>query len=157
FEDVAVTLLFFIPDVVPVTSTATVHVPLCARVAPVRLTEPLVVAGVPPHVLLRLGVLATTSPDGSVSVNPRPLSGDRSFGLVIVRVSLVEPPSRISDDANDLLITGAIGGSDQKSPVVQPLLEAYPGLQLPPVPFRKMVLHAPVDPEGRISWVKATL
>src|SRR5262249_8410842 len=60
-------VLFFIPAVVPVTSTITVQVPLAEMVPPLNESEVSPAAGVkvPPQEVLELGVLATTNPAGS--------------------------------------------------------------------------------------------
>src|SRR5215471_11092104 len=62
--EVTCTLLFFTPAVVPCTSTETVQEALAATVPPDRLTvpDPPTAVGVPPQVLVRLGVEATTRP-----------------------------------------------------------------------------------------------
>src|SRR5262249_60475807 len=77
------TELLLSPAVVPCTFTETAHEALAASVPPDRLTElaPAVAVGVPPQVLLRLGVEATTSPAGRLSVNDNPLSVTLLFGL----------------------------------------------------------------------------
>src|SRR5215472_2958189 len=70
FVEVACTLLFFTPAVVPVMFRDTVQEAPGARVEPDRLTvaDPAVAEGVPLHVLFRLLVVATTSPAGRLSV-----------------------------------------------------------------------------------------
>jgi hypothetical protein len=69
-RELTVTLLFLIPADVPVTFTVTVQEPLAATVPPDRLTvlDPATAVVVPPHVLFRLGVDATTRPLGRLSV-----------------------------------------------------------------------------------------
>jgi len=87
------TELFLFPAVVPCTFTETAHEALAASVPPDRLTElaaPVAVA-VPPQVLLRLGVVATTSPAGRLSVNANPASVTLLFGLLMLMVSKVVP------------------------------------------------------------------
>ena len=88
-----VTELLFTPAVVPCTSTLTVHDAVAAKVPPERLAEPAPATGlnVPPHVLLPLGVGATTSPAGKVSVNPIPVSITFVLGFVMLMVSVVVP------------------------------------------------------------------
>jgi hypothetical protein len=70
-----VTELFFTPAVVPVTFNETAHDVLGASVAADRATcdVPAVAVVIPPHVLFRLGVPATTNPAGRLSVNARPV------------------------------------------------------------------------------------
>src|SRR5215470_17945805 len=48
-EDTLLVTLCLTPEVVPVTVTLKVQLPLCATVAPVRLIFPAVVTSVPPH------------------------------------------------------------------------------------------------------------
>src|SRR5262249_40410856 len=56
---------------------------------------------VPPHDVLAFGVEATANPDGSVSVNPTPVSVVVALLLVIVNVRVVVPPSGIVAAPND--------------------------------------------------------
>ena len=68
-------VLVLTPFVVPDTLTDTVQLAPAASVPAVRLTddEPPTAVGVPPHVLAKPGVAATTSPAGKVSVNATPV------------------------------------------------------------------------------------
>jgi hypothetical protein len=121
--EVMVTELFFTPAVVPVTFTETVQDALLAIVPAERLTpdEPATPVAVPPHVLLiPLGV-ATTSPDGKLSVNASPVS-PAGFGFVMLKVSEVEPFNGMVTAPNAFVIEGA-------SAVTLMLAEA-----VPPVP-----------------------
>src|SRR5262249_32573653 len=104
-----------------------------ARVPPDRLTvlAPPVAVAVPPQVLLRFGVEATTKPEGRLSVNASPLSVTLLFGLVMLMVSNVVPFSGIFVGAN-VLVT--VGGA---APVIVAVL-----LVLPVPPF--VELTAPV-------------
>jgi hypothetical protein len=81
--DVTCTLLFFTPAVVPCTSTETVQLALAARVPAESVTEldPPAAVAVPPQVLFRFGVAATTSPAGRLSVNAIPFSVTLVFGF----------------------------------------------------------------------------
>jgi hypothetical protein len=81
--EVMPTELFLTPDVVPVTSTETVHKPLALRVPAERLTDeaPVAAVAVPPHELVRFGVAATTNPAGRLSVNANPVSDTAVFGF----------------------------------------------------------------------------
>jgi hypothetical protein len=92
-----VTELFFTPVVVPCTLTETVHDVPEARVPAARLTveDPAAAVAVPPQVLLRLGVGATTNPEGRLSVKARPVSVRLVFGLLMVNVRDVVPFSGI--------------------------------------------------------------
>jgi hypothetical protein len=76
FVDVTLTLLFFVPLVVPNTSTLIVHEPPIGRLPPDKLTvpEPAVAVIVPLQVAANPLGVATTSPAGRVSVNATPLS-----------------------------------------------------------------------------------
>src|SRR5215469_16024789 len=104
------TELFLSPAVVPCTFTETAHEALAASVPPDRLTElaPPVAVAVPPHVLFRLGVEATTSPAGRLSVNANPVSVTLLFGLLMLMVSKLVPFSGIFVGANVLVTVGAL-------------------------------------------------
>src|SRR5215470_16216438 len=101
-------VLFFTPAVVPVTSTITVQVPLGEMVPPlnVSVVSPAFGAKVPPQEVLAPGVAATCNPEGSASVNPTPLSDTVEFGFIIVKVSVVVPPTGMVEAPNPLLIDG---------------------------------------------------
>ena len=108
--EVACTLLFFTPAVVPCTSTDTVHEAPGARVTPERLTDPLppTAVAVPPQVLFRLGVDATTSPAGRLSVNATPFSVRFALELDNVNVRLVVPLSGMVAAPNTLAMFGGL-------------------------------------------------
>jgi len=103
--ELTVTLLFLVPAVVPCTFTETMHEALDAKVPPERLTEPdpAVAVAVPPQLLLRLDGVATTKPEGRLSVNAIPLA-ELVFGLLIVKVRLVVPFSGIVAAPNALVM-----------------------------------------------------
>src|SRR5262249_30723923 len=84
---------FFTPAVVPCTSTETVQEALDASVPPDKLTvpDPPTAVAVPPQVLVRLGVEATTRPAGRLSVKATPFSVTFVFALVMLNVSEVVP------------------------------------------------------------------
>jgi len=107
--ELTVTLLFLVPAVVPCTFTETVHEALDAKVPLERLTEPdpAVAVAVPPQLLLRLDGVATTKPEGRLSVNAIPLA-ELVFGLLIVKVRLVVPFSGIVAAPNALLMFGGL-------------------------------------------------
>ncbi len=102
-------VLLFVPALVPVTFTENVHPVLAARVAPdkLMLLDAAVAVIVPPPQLpvSPLGV-ATTRPPGNVSLYPMPLSDVLAFGLLIVKLSEVEPFNGILAAPNDLLMVG---------------------------------------------------
>jgi hypothetical protein len=110
--EVTVTELLLRPDVVPVTLTLKVHdepagsVPLDALIVP----EPAVAvptSDAPPlqEPVMPLGV-ATTNPDGNVSVKPTPVSVITEFGFVMVKLKVVVPLSGIEATPKALLIFG---------------------------------------------------
>jgi hypothetical protein len=104
------TLLSLSPAVVPCTFTETAHDALDAKVPPDRLTvpEPAVAVAVPPQVLLRFGVEATTRPAGRLSVNDNPVSDMLLFGFVMLMVNNVVPFRGILVGANVLVtVAGA--------------------------------------------------
>src|SRR5215510_1268988 len=108
--ELTVTELTFTPAVVPCTLTDTAQLALAASVPPDRLTVPAppVAVAVPPHVLFRFGVEATTSPAGRLSVNEMPVSTTFVFGLVMLMVSVVVPFSGIWCNVNCLVAVGAL-------------------------------------------------
>src|SRR4029077_15469866 len=91
--EVAWTLLFFTPAVVPVTFTEIVQLAAGAKVAPDKLTEedPATAVAVPLHVLVRPFGVATTNPAGRLSVKATPLIVRFAFVLLSVKVRLVVP------------------------------------------------------------------
>jgi len=110
--ELACTLLFFTPAVVPWTSTDTVQLGGGggASVAPVKLTDedPATAVAVPPQVLLRLGVEATTNPVGRLSVKATPFSVRFWLVLLSVNVSEVVPFSGIVAAPKALAIDGGL-------------------------------------------------
>jgi hypothetical protein len=91
--ELTVTLLFFTPALVPCTFTETVQDAPAARVAAERLTEedPAAAVAVPPHVLFKVGVVATTKPAGKLSVKAVPARLEAVLLFVIVKLKLVLP------------------------------------------------------------------
>jgi len=130
------TELFLFPAVVPCTFSETAHEPLAASVPPERLAElaPPVAVAVPPHVLLRLGVEATTSPAGRLSVNANPVSVTLLFGLLMLMVSRVVPFSGMLVGANVLVTLG--GAATVKVAVL---------LVAPVPPFVELTAHVVFD------------
>src|SRR5262249_31904538 len=102
-------VLFLTPAVVPVTSTLTVQLPDAAIVPPlnVSVVSPALGVNVPPHEVDAFGVLATASPDGSVSVNPTPVRAVVVLVLFIVKVRVVVPPRGIVASVNAFEMLGA--------------------------------------------------
>ncbi len=125
FDVTAPVVLFCTPLDIPVTLTLNVHDELALRSAAVRLTllDPAsaVMAPPPQPPLCPLGD-DITSPDGSVSVNPTPVSKPEKFGFVIVKVRVVLP-SRVIEDAPKVAVM--VGGATTVSVAV---------LLLPPAP-----------------------
>jgi hypothetical protein len=111
FVEVACTLLFFTPAVVPCTSTVTVQLEFGASDWPLRLTEPEpgVAVIVPVQLPPTFAGVATTSPAGRLSVNPAPVMV--RFWLLLlsrVKVRLVVPFSGIVAAPNAFTICGGL-------------------------------------------------
>jgi len=99
-------VLFLTPAVVPVTVTLKVHMPPPAIVAPLSVIKLLpVTVKVPPH-WLEPALFGVVSPAGRVSVKPTPVNDVDEFGLVIVKLRLVVPPTEMFAAPNALLIVG---------------------------------------------------
>ena len=81
-----------------------------ASVPPERLTEddPATAVAVPPHVLFKVGVGATTRPDGKLSVKARPVRLEAVLLLVIVKLRLVTPFNGTVAAPNALVIEGGL-------------------------------------------------
>jgi hypothetical protein len=106
-ELIAPVVLFFTPEVVPVTFTPIVHEAFTPTVPPLRETLPVPAVTVPPHELVTFGVLATLNPAGKVSVNANPFSATvLAVGFVIVKVSVVVPLTGIVAAPNAFVIEG---------------------------------------------------
>src|ERR1700730_18122085 len=93
-EVTVLVVLFFVPNVVPVTFTPKVHEALDASVAAVKLTLPdpavAVIVRLPQLPVSPCGV-ETPRPAGSESVKPTPVSAVEALGLLIVKLSDVDP------------------------------------------------------------------
>jgi hypothetical protein len=104
--------LFFTPPVTAVTLTEKVQELLVARVAPARLTEeePASAVMVPaPQVPVNALGVDTTKPAGRLSVNATPVSAMAfATGLLIVKLSEVEPVNGSVVAPNVLVITGGL-------------------------------------------------
>ena len=123
--EVTVTLLFFIPRVVPCTFNPMVQDALPARVPPDRLTEPepAVAVVVPVHVVLNPLGVATTNPAGRVSVNATPVREVLALGLLMVKVNEVVPLSGMLAAPNALTMLGGVAAVvlvSEKLTVVRP-------------------------------------
>jgi hypothetical protein len=97
------------PATIPVTFTENVQEALAAIVPPLRLITfvPAVAVIVPaPQVPVSPFGVEITKPAGSVSLKPTPVSAVVVFGLVIVKVSEVEPFSGMLAAPNALAIVG---------------------------------------------------
>src|SRR5882724_12367973 len=110
----AVVVLFLAPAVVPVTFTETVHETLAASVPPDKLTvpDPAAAEMFPPHELFNAGEAETIRPAGKVSEKAIPLKTTVLFGLLIVKVSEVEPFSGMLAAPNaSVIVGGAVTGA----------------------------------------------
>ncbi len=111
FVEVAITLLFFWPAVVPVTPTEIVHPPLAASVNPLSdMTDaPALAVNVPAQPFVAPGGVSTTRPEGRLSVKPTPVSPPVAvsrFGFEIRKVTTVLEPVVISGTAKVFVIVG---------------------------------------------------
>jgi hypothetical protein len=111
--EVTWTLLFFTPAVVPVTSTEKVQEDPAAgdavKVPPAKLMLPLpaVAVIVPlPQEPVTLGVEATVTPAGKLSVNATPLRATLVFGLLMVKLNVLLVFSAMLVGLNDLVMEG---------------------------------------------------
>ena len=108
-EVTAPVVLFFTPDVVPVTFTEIEHELLIATVPVLRATLPLpaMAVAVPPQVLVSPFGVATAMPDGSGSVKATPVNATVfAAGFVIVKLRLVVPFTGIVAAPKVLLMLG---------------------------------------------------
>ena len=107
-EVIAPVVLFFTPAVAPVTVRLNVHVPLAARLPPLKAITPVaaVDVNVPPH--CAVDESATVNPAGKVSLNAMPVNATVGLGFVTVNVNNVVPFKAILD-APKLLLT--VGGA----------------------------------------------
>ncbi|HEV3265425.1 MAG TPA: hypothetical protein VG014_07865 [Acidimicrobiales bacterium] len=108
-----------VPTAVAVTLTEKVHVAPITNVPPIRVTEfdPAIAVTVPPHDPDRPFGVETTNPAGKVSVKATPvMSAKLVTGLVMVKVSVVDPVSAIVRSEKDLEMTG--GSSARAAPAL---------------------------------------
>src|SRR6478735_751466 len=102
-------VLFCVPAAMPVTLTENVHEAEAARLAPVRLmTFVACVAVMVPLPQLPVSPFGVeiTRPAGRVSLNPTPVSATVVLGLVMVKLSEVEPFNGMLVAPNVLAIVG---------------------------------------------------
>ena len=101
-------VLFLVPEVVPVTSTLMVHELFAGMLPPLRLMvpEPATAVTLPEQAPTTLAGVATTSPAGRLSVKATPVRASVRFGLVMVKVSVVEVLSPIAGWAKAFEIAG---------------------------------------------------
>jgi len=116
-------VLTLLPAVLAVTSTFTSQLPPIAMLPLARLIvpEPAVAVNVPPQVLLVFGTLATTTPLGNVSLTATPVRATvLAAGLVMVRVRVDVPPTRMPVGPNALTMVGgatAVNAAEAVVPV----------------------------------------
>src|SRR5712691_8943118 len=165
---VTVTLLLTVPAPVPCTVTETVQLAPAARLAPERDTdeEPSAAVAVPLQVLLRFPGVATISVAGAavgrLSVNAMPFSVMSVFGLLMLKVNEVVPPSGIVPAPKLLVIVGAkptVTVAEAVSPPpaslqVTALVVLFCGPTLMPFTFTENV-HT--SPEASVAPLRLTL
>jgi hypothetical protein len=107
-EVIAPVVLFFTPPLVAVTFTVMVQEAPAARVpaASVICPDPATAVVAPEQVPVKPLGVATTRPAGSASLNAIPVSPAVPFGLVMVKVSEVEPLSGMVGAPKALAIVG---------------------------------------------------
>jgi hypothetical protein len=108
-EVTAEVVLENVPAAAAVTLTKNVQELLAAIVAFDKLAEPdpaVAVMVPPPHDPVRPLGVEITKPDGSVSVNPTPVSEVEALGLVMVNDSELEPPTAIDVGVNASVMLG---------------------------------------------------
>jgi hypothetical protein len=105
-EVITVVVLFFVPDVVPVTTRLKLQLLFIVRDPPVKeMASGAVVDRDPPHV--GVGPLVpTVKPAGRVSVKLMPLKALLIFGFVIVKVRVEVFPVKMDAGSKDLARTG---------------------------------------------------
>jgi hypothetical protein len=98
-------VLFLTPAVVPVTVTLKEQLLLAAIDPPLNVMTFDVIEYVPPHAAVA-AVSGAVNPAGNVSVNATPVKAVVVFGLVIVKLSTLVPPSGIVDASKPFIIDG---------------------------------------------------
>ena len=104
-------MLFFVPTLVPVTATEKEQELEAARVNAVMpiVLPPALAAILPVQLPFRLLGLATSRPDGKVSVAETLFNVNAEFGFAKVKVSVVVPFSGILAGLNAFAIVGLTG------------------------------------------------
>src|SRR5450830_1388923 len=123
-EATAPVTLFCVPSELPVTFTLKVQEALAASVAPVKLTAPdpaVAVIVLLPQVPVRPFGVEITRPAGNVSVKATPVNAVDRLGLLIVKLSEVDPFSGMLAAPKDFTI---VGGTT--APPTVTLAEAVP-------------------------------
>jgi hypothetical protein len=108
-DEIAPVIFDLVPAAVPVTFTVIAQLLFVVTVAPVSVTIPVLAtaAAVPPQVFASAFGVDTTKPAGNVSAKATPVrAAVLDTGLVIVKVSEVEPFSRMLAAPNASLIVG---------------------------------------------------
>jgi len=101
-------VLLHTPVVAPVTVTKNEQLPLAASVPPLKLIRfGEVVETMPPQAAVGPEV-GTVIPAGRESVNAMPVSPSVELGLVMLKVRLVVPPSRMLAWPNDFMTVGGV-------------------------------------------------
>lgn len=107
--EVTVTELVFSPAEVPLTFAVKLQEPPAAMVPPLKLMVPLpamaVIVPLPQDPVTFAG-LATTRPDGRLSVNATPLSATPVFGFVMLKLKVLAPFNGIMVGLKALTIDG---------------------------------------------------
>jgi hypothetical protein len=100
------------PEVLGVTSTLNVQVPLAPSAPPLSDSDVVFAAGenVPPQVVMAFGVDATARLLGSVTLSATPVNPTALFGLVRVKVRVLVPPTMIVVGLAATVAVGAAGG-----------------------------------------------
>jgi hypothetical protein len=105
----ALVVLVYEPAVAAVTLILKMHCDPAATVPPERLIEPLPAIAVivpPPHDPVRPFGVATTRPDGRVSVNARPVAPVELSVFVTVKISWLVPPGAMVEGLNKIPSVG---------------------------------------------------
>jgi len=125
-----------------------VHEALEASVPADRPAElaPATAEAVPPQVLVRLLGVATTKPEGRVSVKAMPVSAEEEFGLVTVKVREVGPFSGMVETPKALAIAGG-----KSVPV--PLRAKVWGLLLPLSVMLRVATSEPTTEGVRVTEI----
>ena len=107
--ELTVTLLDFVPEVVPVTSTEKLHDAPPARVAVAKLTKLVPAVAVivpPPHEPVKPLGVETTKPETRLSVKLTPVSEILALGLVIAKLRVVLPVTGMLESEKFLVMLG---------------------------------------------------